>query len=221
MPLSVRSVLESASIVLNDNEPGREFTRWKAEELIQWVNEGAGEIVIYRPPAGSVTAIVPLVPGTKQEIPEDGITLLDVIRVMFDSEFSAGKPIRRVDRRMLDDLDETWHYASVGTVRHYTFDERQPKLFYCYPLATGGELVEIVYSRPPALVDDIDDDLDLDRIYIGPLVSYVLYRALSKDSEYADGALARVHQQAFMSAIGAQNESALAASPRGPISEAT
>ena len=48
---------------------------------------------------------------------------------------------------------------------------------------------------------------------MGPLVSYILYRALAKDSEYANGALAAAHFQAFNEALGANNQMTAAASP--------
>ncbi|MNL56529.1 hypothetical protein D3C87_1800310 [compost metagenome] len=65
--------------------------------------------------------------------------------------------------------------------------------------------MEAKFSERPPAVADITDTLDLDLAYIGPLVSYILYRAMSKDSEYANGQLAIAHFQAFSEALGTNN----------------
>jgi len=197
-------VLQRASIILNDED----FVRWGKPELFAWLNDGACEIVIRRPAAGAVTGNLTLAAGSLQSLPDGGIELLDVVRNV------GGRPIRRTDRQLLDDSMPSWQQMRpVSAIKHYTFDERSPKTFYVYPPAQAGVVVEALYSKAPDAVAADDDQLQIDRAYIGPLVSYILYRALAKDSEFANGTLAAAHFQAFTEALAANNMMTAEASP--------
>lgn len=203
MPIPVSEILQRASIVLNDGE----FVRWTKPELIDWINDGAAEIVIRRPSAYAITEPVALVAGTLQAIPPGAIQLLDI------PSTQDGYPVRRVDRQLLDDQYPGWRRQKAGRTKHYTYDERTATTFYVYPPAVAGAEVEMFYSAPPPAVASDTDELLLDRVYMSPLVSFVLYRALAKDSEYANGQLAAAHYGAFGDALGQQNETSAAASP--------
>jgi hypothetical protein len=205
MPVRAGDVIERAQIVLNDNDPA--YVRWSKAELFAWLNDAASEVVIRRPSAGAVYGNVALEAGILQKIPADGIELLDVTRNV------GGKPVRRTDRQLLDDQRPDWMTSKAGATKHYTFDERTRTTFYVYPPAVAGAQVEVLYSAPPPLVAEEDDMLQMDRAYIGPLVSYILYRALAKDSEFANGQIAAAHYQAFEAAFGAFNSVASAVTP--------
>lgn len=206
MPIRAGDVITRAQRVLNDNDPP--YVRWEQPEMFGWLNDAACEVVIRRPAARAVTGTINLAAGTKQAIPAGGLELLDVVRNV------SGRSIRRTDRQLLDDSAPDWHsMKQSSTVRQYTFDERTPTVFYVYPPAKVGAQIEALYSAAPPAVAKEDDVLDLDRAYMGPLVSYILYRALAKDSEYANGALAVAHFQAFNEALGANNQMTAAASP--------
>ena len=197
-------VLQRAAIILNDED----FVRWTKDELFAWLNDAACEIVIRRPAAGAVTGEVALVAGSLQHLPDGAIELLDVVRNV------GGKPVRRTDRQLLDDSMPSWQQMRpASAIKHYTFDERTPKVFYVYPPAQAGTKVEALYSAAPAAVAADDDMLQLDRAYIGPLVSYILYRALAKDAETSNGQLAAAHFQAFTEALGTNNMMTAEASP--------
>lgn len=206
MPIRAGDVITRAQLVLNDNEPP--YVRWEQPEMFGWLNDAACEVVIRRPAARAVTGQIALVAGTMQNLPDGGLELLDVVRNV------GGRSVRRTDRQLLDDSAPDWHNTKQSsTVRQFTFDERTPTVFYVYPPAKAGAQIEALYSEAPPEVVAEDDELDLDRAYIGPLVSYILYRALAKDSEFANGALAAAHFQAFNEALGANNQSTAAASP--------
>lgn len=216
MPIPVADIDARLSAILNDEER----IRWPLPERIAWINDAASEIVIIRPPAHSVTEVVELEEGALQYAPEQALLLLDVVRNIKAND-KPGKAVTRTDRMLLDEQVPGWYEAKLSsTILHYTFDDRLPREFYVYPPAAAGTKVEVRYSAPPAPVADIDDELDLHRAYIGPVVSYVLYRALAKDSEYANGAVAAAHLQAFNQALGARNEISVAVGPKGAISEA-
>lgn len=203
MPIPVSEILQRASIILNDED----FVRWTKPELISWINDGAAEIVIRRPSAYAITESVALAAGVLQAIPPGAIQLMDIPATL------DGYPVRRVDRQLLDDQYPGWRRQKAGRTKHYTYDERTATAFYVYPPAVAGAEVEMFYSAPPPAVASDTDELQLDRVYMSPLVSFILYRALAKDSEYANGQLAAAHFSAFGTALGQQNETAAAVSP--------
>lgn len=195
MPIPVLDIIARASTILNDED----HVRWTVPELLDWINDGAGEIVIRRPQARARIAKVDLVAGALQSLPEGAIQLIDVVRNV------PGRSISRVSRRLLDDQEPDWYDAKAGPTRHYTLEEETPTFFYVYPPAVSGAKVEAKYSEAPPKVAAESDTLDLDRAYIGPLVSYALYRSLAKDSEFANGSVAVAHFQAFTEALGTSN----------------
>lgn len=203
MPIPVSDILGRAGIILNDED----YVRWTKDELIGWINDAAAEVVIRRPSAHAVTDLVALKAGVLQHIPEGGIQILDIPAT------DDGRPVRRVDRQLLDDQYPGWRRAKAARTKHYTYDERTATTFYVYPPAVDGAQVEMLYSSPPPQVASDTDSVELDRAYMSPLVSFLLYRALAKDSEYANGTLAAAHYSAFNDALGAQNEVSAAVSP--------
>lgn len=199
MAISVADVINRVAIILNDEE----FVRWPIEELLLWLNDAASEVVIRRPAARSVTKAISLQEGVLQQLPEGSIQLLDVTRNI------NGRPISRASRRLLDDQVPDWYLMRperTRAIKHYTLEEVTPTHFYVYPPAKEGMQVEVKFSEVPPLVHSINETIDLDRAYIGALVSYILYRAMAKDSEYANGAVAMTHFQAFNEALIVQNQ---------------
>lgn len=199
MPIPVGEIFKRAAIVLQDEA----HVRWEQSELLLWLNDAASEVVIRRPAARSVIREITLVDGPIQSLPEGAVQLLDVPRNV------PGRPISRAMRRLLDDQYPEWYELPISRtkrIKHYTLDDTTPTRFYVYPPARQGMVVEATFSEVPPAVTSESDTLDLDRAYIGPLVSYILYRAMAKDSEYANGALSAAHFQAFNEALVVQNQ---------------
>lgn len=209
MQIRAGDVLSRAGFILNDEE----FVRWTKVELFAWLNDTAAEIVLRRPAARAITSSVALVAGTYQSLPDGALLLIDIIRnVKADS--SPGRPVRRIDRQLLDDQLPTWHeMRQADTVKHFTYDEATPTHFYVYPPAKAGTMVDIVRSEAPPAVADDDSMVALDIAYLSPLVAGVLYRAYAKDSEYANAGMSISWFQAFSEALGVQNTVTNEASP--------
>ena len=196
MPIPAVDILSRTATILNDEE----HVRWTVPELLDWMNDAAGEIVIRRPQAGVVVQSITLAAGPMQSLPERSVQLIDVVRNV------PGKSISRAARRLLDAQVPDWYDArQTDKIRHFTLEEETPTHFYVYPPAKAGAVVEVKYSAAPPLVTSEAGTLQMDTSYIGPLVSYMLYRALAKDSEYANGQVAMTHFQAFNEALGTNN----------------
>lgn len=193
------AVIEKAQIILQDTTG----VRWPSStELLGWLNDGQREVMVYKPNANVKNMAVRLASGTKQSLPSDGVQLIDVVRNMGTNGSTPGRAIRIVLREILDAQVPNWHIETPATdVKHYTFSLLDPKSFYVYPPSNGSGFVEVVYGATPANAS-FSGPITLDDIYQNVLVDYILYRAYSKDTEYAaDQNRAASHQNAYIAAL--------------------
>ena len=158
---------------------------------------------------------------SKQSIPSNGSKLIDVIR----NTEGTKRAVRLTTRTILDAQSPDWHSHPNpnNEIHHYMFDPRDPKTFYVYPPAGDGSSVELVYSSFPTDIQEPADgalymavlgNISLPDIYGNILQDYILYRAYTKDSEYAgNGARAQAHYQAFAAALGIEIKATVAVSP--------
>lgn len=182
--------------------------RWSADELVQWLNDGYAAIVSARPDANAVTASVNLVAGVLQSIPEGAHALITVVRNTADP--STGAAIQVITRATLDRMARDWARHDPSVSIDIVAPDADPKRFYVYPPAKQGAQIEMVYSIVPephaAYASSKNDQLKLDITYMPALVDYVVYRALSKDADFAGNAnRAQQHYAAFAAAIGPQS----------------
>ena len=207
MSVAVNDIVDRAETILQDTTN----ITWPALELIDWLNAGQIEIVLLKPEA-SVTneSIVLVVAETKQSLPTTGIQLLDIVRNMGTSApgNTPGRAIRLIKRRVLDEQVPDWHSeAGDAVVKHFMFDDRDPKHFYVYPpqpAATPG-YVEVIYSSAPATVA-AGNDISIDDVYANALLDYILYRAYSKDADYAANDQRTIgHYRAFRLSLQAKD----------------
>lgn len=198
--ITAQSIINKASIELNDTAN----VRWSRSELLGWLNDGQRQIVMMSPNATNKIATVQLVAGSRQSIPEDGWTLLELIRYMGTDGNKPGRAIRLASRRMLDAYNPDWHNDNKTTTpKHYLFDQQDQTVFYVYPPNNGNGYVQLNYSPVPADLTSETDTISLNDIFQTVLLDYVLYRACSKDAEYAP-TLAGNYLQTFMGAIQAK-----------------
>ena len=218
MAITAQSIVHRVVDILQDTTS----VRWPVSELVRYLNDGQREVVLYRPDATIKSATVTCVAGAKQTLPTDGAKLIDVIR----NSASAGtnKAVRMVAREVLDAQIPNW-YGLTGEldVVHFTYDPRDPKTFFVYPPALTTTRVDITYSAFPTDVsepaagstyDDVSGNLDLPDIYGNVVTDYILYRAYSKDSEYAGNAQrAQAHYGAFANALNIEVQGTTGVAP--------
>jgi hypothetical protein len=198
--------------------------RWTTDELVSYAKDAVHQIILARPDAYPVTRAFTLTGGnTKQVIgmtaAADGLDVgavghnpaVRLLRIVRNLGSAGLTPIRETSRVAMDTEISTWHRVpspgSAYSAQHYTFDNISPFVFYIYPCppSTPAYQIELVHSAVPAmggasLATSIE--LGLQDHYINPLVDWVLYRAFSKDAEYAgNGERAAFHLNAFVQAL--------------------
>ena len=214
MAVTGQNIADKVELLLQDETN----VRWTEAELLGWINSGQREIAIAKPNAlTSNTTMQLTASATKQTIPATGIQLMEVIRNMGSDGLTPGRAITGIDRSVLDRTIPTWHSDAnpAGSVKHFTFDPRDPKTFYVYPKAPATALyVEIVISINPAQLASMASNISYDDIYETVLIDYVLYRAYGKDSKHTSNMQRSTnHYQAFQNALGLKSRGEMMLSP--------
>jgi len=218
MPIPAQSIIRRVVETLQD----KTSIRWPIAELVRYLNDGQREIVLYRPDSMVTHATVLLEPNnSKQTIPANGSKLIEVIR----NSQGSKRAISMTSRKVMDAQTPEWHSHtnSANEIRHFMFDPRDPKTFYVYPPAGAASNVDIVYSSYPtdiqepadgAIYTAVTGNISVPDIYGNVLQDYILYRAYSKDSEYAgNSARAQAHYTSFSNSLGIEIKSTMAVAP--------
>lgn len=211
--ITVNSLIERAATIAQDQTN----VRWPTPEWLNHLNDAQREVVLLKPQASVKNVAVTLLAGkTKQALPADGIQLIDVTRNLGADGNTPGDAIRITSREVLDSQIPTWHSDanSVGKIKHYCFDPRDPKNFYVYPKAPAtAHQVEVVYSASPTDCT-LGGVIQIDDIYANVLLNLMLYRAYSKDAEYAQNAnLAAAYYQAALASLGVKGQFEVSQNP--------
>ncbi len=206
MTVTVQSVIDRVQTVLQDTTG----VRWPVvNELVLWINDAQREITLLKPDASAVNATITLAAGTKQEIPSAGNRLLKVIRNMSAASNGTGKrSVRLVDAEVLNGQTPDWHDPSVSgdaahtnIVKHYIYEESNPRNFYVYPGVAGNAYLEIIYSANPSTVAQ-NGNLSIPDIFANAVMNYVMYMAYMKDAEYAGNQeRASSHYNLFLTSV--------------------
>lgn len=216
MPISAQSVIRRCVETLQDNTS----IRWPVAELVRYLNDGQREVALYRPDSMGTSTTVTCVTGTKQSLPANGAKLIEVVR----NSGASKKAVRLTNREILDAQLPGWHNVTpTSEVLHYMYDPRDPRVFYVYPPATASAQLDIVYSAYPLDITEPGDgslhtavtgNIGVPDIYTNALQNYILYRAYTKDSEYAgNAARAQAHYAAFANTLGVEIKATVAVGP--------
>lgn len=218
MPITAQSVIRRCVETLQDTTS----IRWPINELVRYLNDGQREVVMYRPDAMVTGTTITCAAGSKQSLPANGAKLIEVTR-----NAAAGtnkRAVRLVNREILDAQTPNWHnLTGVNEVLHYTYDPREPRVFYVYPPATSTAQLDIVYAAYPTDITEPADgstytavtgNISLPDIYGNALQDFILYKAYTKDSEYAgNGQRAQAHYATFANALGIEIKATVAVAP--------
>lgn len=218
MALTAQSIIRRAVETLQDSTS----IRWPINELVRYLNDGQREVVLYRPDAMVTGTTITCAAGTKQSLPANGAKLIEVVRN--SATGSLKKAVRMVNREILDAQTPNWHSLTGSIdILHFMYDVRDPKVFYVYPPATIAATLDIVYSAYPtdvvepadgSLYTSVAGNISLPDIYGNVLLDYILYRAYTKDADYAgNAARAQAHYQAFGGALGTEIKSTMSVAP--------
>lgn len=225
MTISAQSVFQRATDLLQDQTS----VRWSVNELIRWLNDAQRAIVKVRPDTMNTTATMTLAAGSRQDLDNAALTpppakLIEITRNMAAS--SLKHAVTLVPRQILDAQMPGWHNIDGSVnILHYMFDARDPKTFYVYPPALATAQLEVMYAAYPtdivavadgSLYTAVNGNLSLPDIYADDVLNLVMFRAYSKDSEYAGNeARATAYLNMVTASLGAEIAATIAVAPKG------
>lgn len=198
-------VIERAEIITQD----KTSVRWPKAEWLTWYNDAILFVVNRRPDKAVKNAtFIADSTNSKQTLPSDALSLFTVTR-----NVTSGKPIRQLSRNQLDDQYNDWHSHTAADVDHFIYDPRDPTHFYIYPRPVGvSHALEIIYPYAPSAVVIANFETDtavigVDDSFVNPIIDFMLYRAYSKDADYAaNGQRAMNHMQAAEAGLGLKTQ---------------
>lgn len=199
------AIIDAAAFTLQDSGN----TTWTRLELLGYLNDGQRDTCVVKPDAYVKTTTVPLVAGTRQELPEDGAAFIRVVRNMGVDGQTPGRAPRAFSIQTMDLQHPNWHIDPTSPlVMEYGHDEREPKAFYVsppQPLAGQGR-VDVVYAAVPPDLADENSAVVLAPIYKTALIHYVCYRAYLKQGELQNNGDAIAHRAEFLALLGAKED---------------
>ena len=208
------AIVDKAELILKDSTNDR----WDAAELLDWLIEGEGIVVRFKPDANAVIEAMVLASGTLQDLPSTGIQLLDVTYNMgLTPGTTYGDAITIIDRGTMDACYPGWQTAtSAVVVKHVIYDPiKLPKKFWVYPQSPGTNYIQLITAKLPGTIASLATNINLSDEYVPILMDWILFRAFSKDAEYnpsVERALA--HLDAFRTQLGVQDSSETKFAPR-------
>lgn len=207
-------IFSAASTLLLDDG----YVHWSLPELCQWLNFGLDAITLQKPSASAVTETLRMARGVRQNVPDGFTALLRPVRNI-RTDNTDRLPRRRITvvssealSTVKPDWDDEISVRFEDQVKHVLFDEANPKTFYVYPGNDGTGAIEAVLAKIPDKIrpdgdftrlESYEIPIPLDETYHDALIDYVMYRAYSKDAQFAGSAQRAVlHYQQFANALG-------------------
>lgn len=223
--MRVKDVIDRVTLMYHD----KEYIRLTKRQYLQLLDDALLQLVLTRPDSHEKREIVQLAVGTKQKLPNNAITLLDIYLnkdyIEELDDYVDGKAVYQVARKDLDYFKGNWHKTIVpySDIDEFAYDMRTPKTYLVNPPvhALSKVFVEIGYSCPceefAMMLEDesviFDLTIPVAEEYRNALVNYMLYLCYSVNSTSEnDQNTAQRYFQTFMQLLGVENTSSISGS---------
>lgn len=222
--MTVKDILERVTTLYNDVD----YIRVPKQQYLQFLDDAINQLILSRPDAHVKTSVVKLTKGTRQSIPADGYSLIDIYMnktLVSPGVYDNGAPVFQVERKDLDYFSD-WHSVSANPteITEFTYDLRTPRTFFVSPPVGNNDVyVEMDYSygadQFALMTSDwattILLDIPVNDVYRGPLVSYILFLLYSTDSTSTyDRQIAQRYEASFYQSLGLEYKAAALVVPK-------
>ena len=234
--MKVKDILDRVTTLYNDTE----YIRIPESHYLKFLDDALSMIVMMRPDSHVKTEIVQLVPGTRQTLPEDGLSLIEIYmnkKAILDPNgavisYSNSYPVAHVEREDLDYFSNWQSRVGVASKDHideFAYELRSPRTFWVNPYVseTKPVYVEMDYSYPFIKYGDMEPDVDVGYLHIeeleldipdtfmAPICYYMLYLLYSTDStSQLDKSIAASYLQQFQQALSLEYQANQTVMPR-------
>lgn len=171
--------------------------RWALSELVGHLSDAQRDVVMLKPAAYTLIAAHQLEPGTVQNLPADGVALIDIGGNMGADGATPGRSVTQIDRTILESSRPDWRSSTANiAARHFIYDNRAPHQFEVWPPQPDpAGYVNLIYAAVPARLADENATISLPDIYATPLYYLVLSYAYAKSTGAQDFNKAMGYQQ--------------------------
>lgn len=202
------NIIQQVSVDLNDQEPGYEYERWPYLQLQSYLQEALDYVSSILKKEFVERVVVQVQPGDRWQ---DACDCEEIIRVLGISD-AEGTTIYRRLRRVEDDETIVWmgrpgkncSYGRSYLADGYSINATDKGSFKIFPPVPGWWQkpvhVTLECFKPPKVTGS---STDLPQAVVMPVKQWMLYRALSIDSENNETifTLAKQHQEVFFKLV--------------------
>lgn len=172
--------------------------RWTESELVDWINDGAIEIVRRDPSANPFTASVDLAEGADQLLPSDLLSLGRFIAIVDGSDiYAAPLPTTQEHLDMLVPGWRGFNAVAPGDIDFVCYNPANRLSFEVFPPSSGVGTMRVLYGKKPSVAVS-GENVPVPDQYCPALVDYALYRAFSKDDPASEDSSADKAFQRFL-----------------------
>ena len=205
MTIPAATILDEAAVLLLD-VAGR---TWSPDDLLGYLNEALSATAFVKPDMYTVQNFVNLAAGVLQNIPDDGVALLDI------THNATGRVVTQVDKSLLEEANRFWPASTQElVVEHFTVDPRNPRRFTIFPPSNGYSQVEMLYGAVPPRINYPSEQIPVPDSYQAALVNFVLSRAYAKNAKRQDLTKSAKFWQDWAQMVGMKSQAQIAASPK-------
>ena len=200
--------------------------RWSDAELLDYMNAGTRQTVVLVPEANTTESVETISNSiARQSLPTGGIKFMKVSRNYADDGTTPQGAVRYVEKDVLDSFDPDWEYDTTikadgaNFFEHYCHDPREKNIYYLYPpQAAANKKVAVIYSAIPTSMAAVGNTFPLNDEYINPTVTYMVYRALTKESRDAlPTAFRQELWEKYLTTLGLESQQYIRVSPEQNI----
>lgn len=171
MTIQVQSILDKVAADIQDAAK----VRTTNATLLGFYNDALLQVVLVRPDSNANTKSVALVSGTKQSLPAGDLRLMDAVRNMGTDGNTAGNTVVQGDMDAQNRYSPSWHTATPSAiVQEWFYDfKRNPTVYYVSPPVSTPCYLELNVSSAPVTVTDPATNMELDDVYLGPVMHWM------------------------------------------------
>lgn len=159
-------------------------------ELLQLYNLTLFKIVTLVPSAYTRIQTILLAAGSKQEIPSDGLRIVNIFRNMGADGLTPGRGVRVTQMDILNQIMPTWATeTATAAIEDWLPIMDFPEEFYVLPPNDGTGYIELEFSKtPPQTAWDSggaweSETFPLRDHFTDPQVNGILYQAYDDDTD--------------------------------------
>ena len=187
---------------------------WSDDELLDYLSAAQRAICQIKTDAYTIKDFIPLVSGVSQELPDNGLQLLDVYRN------ASGTTINQVGRELLNNANRQWVSATPDAdVDEFMTDERDPRRFMVSPPNNGSGSIEVLYGAIPPELTGTGGSIVVKDTYDMALWAMTVSQALAKNGKRQDLSKSQQFMQLFFQLVTGRTQSQRLYAPKLELPE--